>query len=111
MRIEKAVFQSAFLGLLWRSPQIARQQVTLDHLKRAEEIYSRYRDKSWSFTDCVSFAFMEERGLEDVFAFDENFSQFGLRVHPAPHILESKRPSFSGFQGKRKYRFKFLKLK
>jgi uncharacterized protein len=77
----------AFLRLLSRSPQIAREQVTPDHLKRAEDIFSRYRDKPWSFTDCVSFAFMEEKGLEDAFAFDENFSQFGMRVHPTPATL------------------------
>lgn len=72
----------AFLRLFAGSPQILREQVTLDHLKRAAEIFRRYRDKLWSFTDCVSFAFMEEKGLDDAFAFDANFSQFGVRVHP-----------------------------
>jgi len=73
---------TAFLRLFERSPQIVREQVTSDHLRRAEEIFSGYRDKLWSFTDCVSFAFMEERGLEDAFAFDANFTQFGIRIHP-----------------------------
>jgi uncharacterized protein len=73
----------SFLRVLSRSPRIAYEQVTPDHLKRAEAIFSRYRDKPWSFTDCVSFAFMEEKGLEDAFAFDENFSQYGMRLHPA----------------------------
>jgi uncharacterized protein len=74
----------AFLRLLSRSPQISCEQVKPDHLKRAEDIFSRYQDKPWSFTDCVSFAFMEGKGLEDAFAFDENFPQFGMRVHPIP---------------------------
>jgi predicted nucleic acid-binding protein len=74
----------AFLRLFSRSPQIVREQVTPEHLKRAEAIFSRCHDKFWSFTDCVSFAFMEEKGLKDVFAFDENFSQFGMRIHPIP---------------------------
>lgn len=75
---------AAFLRLFSRSPQVVREQVTSDHIKHAEEIFSRYRDKYWSFTDCVSFAFMEEKGLKDAFAFDENFSQFGMRIHPVP---------------------------
>jgi uncharacterized protein len=71
----------SFLRLLSRSPQIVREHVTPDHRQRAERIFSRYHDKPWSFTDCVSFAFMEEKGLEDAFAFDESFSQLGMRVH------------------------------
>ncbi len=74
----------AFLRLFAGSSQVTREQVSPDHLKRAEEIFARYRDKLWSFTDCVSFAFMEEKGLEDAFAFDSNFEQFGVRVHPVP---------------------------
>jgi len=76
----------AFLRLFSQSPHVIREQVTPEHLKRAEDIFSRFRDKQWSFTDCVSFAFMEERGLKDAFAFDINFSQFGMRVHPVPKI-------------------------
>ena len=74
---------AAFLRIFSRSRQIVREQVTPDQLKRAEEIFLRCRDKFWSFTDCVSFAFMEERRLEDAFTFDSNFSQFGIRIHPA----------------------------
>jgi len=72
----------AYLRLFSRSPQLSREQVTPDHLKRAEEIFARYDDKSWSFTDCVSFAFMEAKNLQDAFTFDANFGQFGMKVHP-----------------------------
>ncbi len=79
----------AFLRLLSRSSRILSEQVTTEHLKRAAEIFTRHRDKMWSFTNCVSFAFMEEKGLRDAFAFDANFSQAGLRVHPSS--LDSER--------------------
>lgn len=72
----------AFLRTFARESQVVRHQVSQDHLRRAEEIFAKYRDKLWSFTDCVSFAYMEEKGLEDAFAFDTNFSQFGVRVQP-----------------------------
>ena len=71
-----------FLRLFSRSRQVVREQVTPDQLKRAEEIFAKYRDKSWSFTDCVSFAFMEDRNLKDAFTFDTNFAQFGMRALP-----------------------------
>jgi predicted nucleic acid-binding protein len=73
----------SFLRLVERSPQISREQVTPGDLERAEEIFVKYRDTMCSFTDCVSFAFMEGRVMEDAFAFDADFSQFGIRVHPA----------------------------
>lgn len=73
----------AFLKFISQSAQVSFEQVTEGHLKRAGAIFSRYQDKLWSFTDCVSFAFMEERGLADAFTFDSNFAQFGLRVHPS----------------------------
>jgi predicted nucleic acid-binding protein len=73
----------AFLSLFSRSRQIVREQATAEHVERAEAIFSRYSDKLWSFTDCVSFAFMEAKGLKDAFTFDANFSHFGMRVHPA----------------------------
>jgi uncharacterized protein len=73
---------ASFLHLLKQSNRIVREQATSDHLKRAEEIFLQYNDKLWSFTDCLSFAFMEEKGLKDAFAFDVNFSQFGMCVHP-----------------------------
>jgi uncharacterized protein len=77
---------AAFLRIFSRSRLIVREQANPGQLKRAEEIFLRCRDKFWSFTDCVSLAFMEEKRLEDAFTFDSNFSQFGLRVHPSPDM-------------------------
>jgi len=45
--------------------------------------FRKYSEKRWSYTDCVSFAYMDEIGLEDAFTFDRNFAQYGKRVHPA----------------------------
>lgn len=75
---------ASFIRMFSQSQQIIREQAVADHLKRAEEIFLQYKDKLWSFTDCVSFAFMEEKGLKDAFSFDINFSQFGMYVHPDP---------------------------
>lgn len=73
----------AFLDFLDRSRQVVRSQVTPDLLREAEAIFRRYSDKKWSFTDCVSFAYMDAQGLADVFAFDRNFTEYGKQPHPS----------------------------
>ena len=44
---------------------------------QAWSIFSGYRDKGWSFTDCVSRVVMERLGITVAFAFDDHFRQFG----------------------------------
>jgi len=73
----------AFLDMIGRTPQITRRHVEPGLLDKAEAILRRYSDKRWSYTDCVSFAYMDEIGLDDAFTFDRNFAQYGKRVHPA----------------------------
>jgi predicted nucleic acid-binding protein len=46
--------------------------------EQAWEIFARYDDKDFSFTDCTSFAVMQQLGITTVFAFDEHFEQFGF---------------------------------
>jgi predicted nucleic acid-binding protein len=71
-----------FLNSALRSKNVIRSQVSRDLIMRAEQIFRKYSDKLWSYTDCVSFAFMDAQGLSDAFAFDQNFSQYGKSVHP-----------------------------
>lgn len=57
-------------------------KVTEDDFNKAWEIFDKYEDKSWSLTDCTSYAFMNRIGIKKAFAFDPHFDQFGsiLRV-------------------------------
>jgi predicted nucleic acid-binding protein len=71
-----------FLNPALRSNKVIRSQVSRDLIIRAEEIFRKYSDKLWSYTDCVSFAFMDAQELSDAFAFVKNFSQYGKFVHP-----------------------------
>lgn len=41
------------------------------------EVFERFSDKQWSFTDCTSKALMETLGIRRAFAFDQHFRQFG----------------------------------
>lgn len=48
--------------------------------RKALDIFARYNDKSFSFTDCSSFALMEELNANEAFAFDRHFEQYGFSV-------------------------------
>ncbi len=39
--------------------------------------FQSFRDKEWSFTDCVSRSIISRLGVKTAFAFDEHFRQFG----------------------------------
>ena len=40
-------------------------------------VFSSFRDKQWSFTDCVSRVVMERLGIATAVAFDKHFREFG----------------------------------
>lgn len=50
--------------------------VTIREIQLAFDIYRRFDDKAWSFTDCVSRVVMEELKIHSAFAFDDHFRQF-----------------------------------
>lgn len=59
--------------------------VTPPDVADAWQVFSSYRDKGWSFTDCVSLAMMRRLRIASAFAFDEHFRQFGsVQVVPRP---------------------------
>ena len=45
---------------------------------RARVIFNSFRDKNWSFTDCVSYVVMKQLGISFAFTFDSHFDQFGF---------------------------------
>lgn len=51
------------------------------YLSRSLEIYRTYSNHHFSFTDCTSFAIMEDLKIEEALAFDRHFSfeSFGFR--------------------------------
>ncbi len=56
--------------------------VDSDLWHEAWELFQRYEDKEFSFTDCVSFVLMRQLKLRDVFGFDRHFEQMGFRLWP-----------------------------
>lgn len=57
--------------------------ITEDTEADAKTIFRQFKDKKLSFTDCTSFALINQFDLDVVFAFDEHF-----RYHPYSHPVE-----------------------
>lgn len=60
--------------------------ITEDIEAYAKTIFRQFKDKKLSFTDCTSFALINQFDIDAVFAFDEHF-----RYHPYSHPVESLR--------------------
>ncbi len=66
------------VGEMFFSGQLARLlYLTETDIQSAWSIFRRYRDKEWSFTDCTSKVIIERLGIQQAFAFDHHFRQFG----------------------------------
>lgn len=63
------------------------RKVRIIHLDQALEesawsYFERYRDKSWDFVDCSSFALMDSMKISRAFTFDAHFAQKGFQILP-----------------------------
>jgi predicted nucleic acid-binding protein len=58
---------------------IARLEwVSPEDVQNAWEVFRKFQDKGWSFTDCISRAVIERLNIQRAFSFDEHFRQFGV---------------------------------
>jgi uncharacterized protein len=68
VRLGASLFAGEIAHIEWVMP---------DDVRQAWAIFQRYKDKDWSFTDCVSRVVMERLVIRTAFAFDDDFRQFG----------------------------------
>jgi len=52
--------------------------------EKAWEIFLKYKDKDFSYTDCTSFAVMERLKIDIAFTFDSHFQAMKFQVAPFP---------------------------
>lgn len=62
---------------LRRSRLLRIEYVTQVILNKAWHIFKSFADHDFSFTDCVSFAIMEQLHIKTVFSFDAHFKGYG----------------------------------
>ena len=55
--------------------------VSPEHHARALEIFTKYSDQDFSYTDCTSFTIMESLKIKEALAFDRHFTfeKFGFK--------------------------------
>lgn len=72
----------------WRqidgSARLRWERITVERFDRARQLFFRYRDKGFSFTDCTSFVVMQELRLARALATDRHFRQMGFQAAPGP---------------------------
>ena len=74
LEIGSPLLRGAVCRLEWVPPADVAQ---------AWQVFATYRDKGWSFTDCVSRVVIDSPRHREAFAFDVHFRQFGtLTVVP-----------------------------
>jgi predicted nucleic acid-binding protein len=54
--------------------------ITTEDFLASWQVFQKFHDKEWSFTDCTSYVLIQRLGIRRAFAFDEHFQQFGTVV-------------------------------
>lgn len=63
---------------LEKSGKIKIIHIEEDMKEKAWEVFEKYHDKDFSFTDCTSFIVMKKLNTKEVFSFDKHFEQYGF---------------------------------
>ena len=67
-----------FLDLTESTRLLGREHVGAELEAEALTWLRRHDERAYSFVDATSFAFMRRHGIEEAFAFDEDFSAAGF---------------------------------
>ena len=64
------------------SSHLRWEYISLERADKARDLFFRYTDKEFSFTDCTSFVVMRELKLREVLTTDHHFAQAGFLTLP-----------------------------
>ncbi|MGH7738771.1 MAG: type II toxin-antitoxin system VapC family toxin [bacterium] len=65
---------------LLQSALVEILHVTSELFQEAWAYFNKHKDKGYSFTDCVSFAAMNQRSIKNALSFDKHFRQAGFKI-------------------------------
>lgn len=69
-------------NLLLSSPTLEMVHILHDDFENGWEMFQKYSDKGFSFTDCLSFVVMKQKGIQEALTFDDHFRQMSFTVIP-----------------------------
>ena len=69
-------------GLVSESHRCHVEWITPERTEKAIRLFFRWKDQSFSFTDCTSFILMRELAIENVMTADRHFITAGFKIHP-----------------------------
>ena len=73
---------NAFIEKIRKSKSIRVFWIDEGLFEKALVIFQKSDHKTWSFTDCTSFALMRELSVSEAFTFDRHFREAGLFALP-----------------------------
>jgi uncharacterized protein len=73
---------SSFIDKISKSKSLRVFWINEDLFEKALNVFRKSDRKSWSFTDCTSFALMRELSVSEAFSFDNHFREAGLQALP-----------------------------
>jgi predicted nucleic acid-binding protein len=76
LKVREAAFR--VISHLQNSPLVEIVPVTEELAGTGWNLFCRRPDKDWSWTDCISFVVMGERGLKQALTSDAHFEQAGF---------------------------------
>lgn len=56
----------------------------------AKGIFIKYKDKEFSFTDCISFSLIDKYSIDGALSLDSHFNQYGYNHKVKHHLLKQK---------------------
>ena len=69
-----------FLNALKNDPEVEIILPSRELFEMGLELYSKYGDKGWTLTDCISFVAMKEEGLSEALTGDLHFEEAGFKA-------------------------------
>ncbi|MDP8236717.1 MAG: PIN domain-containing protein [Candidatus Erginobacter occultus] len=69
-----------FFDIVFRSLACRIHWTEQEQFKRTVVFMLAHQDRTWSFTDCLSFCLMKDQGLRQVLTKDRHFFQAGFEI-------------------------------
>ena len=67
---------------LLKSPDLELIEIDNLFFEQGWQYFQKHQDKSYSFTDCISFVVMNKRNILTALTLDSHFSQAGFQILP-----------------------------